>query len=179
MAARAVVLSGEQQSFDEIALHRNLLHQAVRDYFRAQPAEFRQRYRGARPEEVAEALNMALREIDRSAILALLAAIEAAFRVDYLNRVYRRRKDSFSRACRVLYSQVGHRAKLEKKLFKLWLTEGAASPCFIQHLIGAFQVRHWLAHGRYWSPRLGRYDDFDEIYALAVGASKLLSETAA
>jgi hypothetical protein len=172
------VLSGEQQSFDDIAHHRNLLHQAIRAYFRAQPADFRQHYRGARPEELAEAMALALREVDRSAILLLLAAIEAAFRVDYLNRVYQRRKDPFSRACRELYARVGQRAKLEQELFKLWLTEGAANPRFVQHLVGAFRVRHWLAHGRYWSPRLGQYDDFDAIYTIAVSASELLDEAA-
>jgi hypothetical protein len=151
--ARTVVLSGQQQSFDDIARHRTLLHQSVRAWFRAGSAEFCQCFQGAREDEVAQTLAVTLREVDRSAILSLLAAMEAAFRVDYLERVYERRRDPFSRACRALYVRVGHRVSLEQELLKLWLTEGAAAPDFIRHLVGAFRLRHWLAHGRYWSPR--------------------------
>lgn len=174
--SRPVALSGQQQSFAGIARHRNLLHQTVRAWFRARSAAFCQRFQGAREDEVAEALAVTLREIDRAAILALLAAMEAAFRVDYLERVYQRRKDPFSRACRALYARLGHRVPLERELLKLWLTEGAAAPDFIRHLSGALRVRHWLAHGRYWSPRLGLYEDFDTIYTLAMAVSELLAE---
>lgn len=103
------------------------------------------------------------------------SAMEAAFRVDYLERVYQRRKDPFSRACRALYARFGHRVPLERELLQLWLTEGAAAPDFIRHLIGALRVRHWLAHGRYWSPRLGLYEDFDTLYTLAMAVSELLA----
>ena len=35
-------------------------------------------------------------------------------------------------------------------------------------LKGAFKFRHWLAHGRYWDPNLGRKKyDFQSLYALA------------
>jgi hypothetical protein len=34
-------------------------------------------------------------------------------------------------------------------------------------LKAAFLYRHWLAHGRYWKPKLGRVHDFDSLYLLA------------
>lgn len=45
------VLSGQQQSFADIARHRNLLHQAVRAWFRARSAEFCRRFQGAQEQK--------------------------------------------------------------------------------------------------------------------------------
>ena len=37
----------------------------------------------------------------------------------------------------------------------------------IGDLRGAFRFRHWLAHGRYWNPKLGQKYDFVSVYSLA------------
>lgn len=174
MKAKRVVLSGEHQSFDDIAEHRHLLEQATRDYFAHRSATFYARFATATTAEMAETLTRTLREIDRTSILSLLAAIEAAFRVDYFERVYRKRKDPISRACRVLHARKAQAVKLDEDLLTLWLHHGGAAPGFIADVRGALQVRHWLAHGRYWSPRFGKYDDFDTVYTLAVSVSALL-----
>jgi hypothetical protein len=34
----------------------------------------------------------------------------------------------------------------------------------IDDLIGAFGYRNWLAHGRYWIPKLGRKYDYESVY---------------
>jgi len=31
----------------------------------------------------------------------------------------------------------------------------------------AFKFRHWIAHGRYWKPKIGKKYDFNEIFKLA------------
>jgi len=165
MRAKRVIFSNQQQSRDEIAEHRQLLEQATKGYFLHRSEHFYQRFAVASRTEVNEALAETLREIDRASLLALLAAIEAAFRVDYLERVYKKRKDPVSRVCRKIYKEKAHRVSLTEDLFSLWRNHGSASPRFIEDLQGAFQVRHWLAHGRYWSPRLGKYDDFDTVYS--------------
>jgi hypothetical protein len=36
-------------------------------------------------------------------------------------------------------------------------------------LRGALNFRHWIAHGRYWEPKLGRAYGFADIYNLAKG----------
>jgi hypothetical protein len=174
MKAKRVVLSGEHQSFDDIAAHRCLLEQATRDYFSHRSAAFCAQFATASAAEIAEALAQTLREIERTSILSLLAAIEAAFRVDYFERVYLKRKDPVSRACRALHARKAQAVKLDEDLLTLWLHHGQAAKGFIADLRSAFHVRHWLAHGRYWSPRLGRYDDFDTVYTLAVSVSALL-----
>jgi hypothetical protein len=37
----------------------------------------------------------------------------------------------------------------------------------IGELRSAFKFRNWLAHGRYWTPKLGRNYDFESLYLLA------------
>ena len=88
--------------------------------------------------------------------------------------MYCKRKDPISRACRALYARKAQAVKLDEDLLTLWLRHGRAAPGFIADVRGALQVRHWLAHGRYWSPRFGKYDDFDTVYTLAVSVSALL-----
>lgn len=174
MKAKRVALSGEHQSFDDIAEHRRLLEQATRDYFVHRSPAFCARFATASTTEITQTLARTLREIDRASILSLLAAVEAAFRVDYLERVYRKRKDPISRACRALHARKAQAVRLDEDLLTLWLRHGQAAPGFVADVRGALQVRHWLAHGRYWRPRVGKYDDFDTVYTLAVAVSALL-----
>lgn len=46
---------------------------------------------------------------------------------------------------------------------------------FISELITAFKYRHWLAHGRYWEPKLGRIYDYYSLYDLAYEMENLLT----
>jgi hypothetical protein len=47
------------------------------------------------------------------------------------------------------------------------MCEGCLERKLIGDLRGAFNFRHWLAHGRYWEPKLGRNYDFVTVYGLA------------
>ena len=42
-------------------------------------------------------------------------------------------------------------------------------------MITAFKYRHWLAHGRYWEPKLGRIYDYYSLYDLAYSMEHLLT----
>jgi len=50
-----------------------------------------------------------------------------------------------------------------------WKRYTSASSSLIGDLRGAFKFRHWLAHGRYWTPRFGRKYDFDSVRLMAEG----------
>ena len=102
-----------------------------------------------------------LKELDYSASLKLLTSIEASFRIDFGERVYTRKRDPFSRALRELHKTKGNKASLEDDIFETWKMHTDYGR-IISELKGAFKFRHWLAHGRYWTPKLGRsYDYFD------------------
>ena len=98
--------------------------------------------------------------------MSILAALEAAFRIDYLQRCYKRLRDPLSRAFRNAHQEKGARVPLED-IFSMWQLHSNVSPSVTTDLERVFRYRHWLAHGRYWTPKIGREYDYSDIYALA------------
>jgi len=69
--------------------------------------------------------------------------------------VYEKKKDTISRACRALYKQKGARVSLEDDILAIWKQNYPECKIAIGHFIGVLKLRHWLAHGRYWTPKFG------------------------
>jgi hypothetical protein len=163
---RRVGFSDRHLSLEEIAQHHKDLEQALRLYFREGHDLFAQRFFGYAASELAAELSERLYEIEVASAFSVMAALEAAFRIDYLLRNYEKRKDPVSRDLRALHKRKGTNASLEDDIFRVWSAH-ISPPSIIGDLRGAFNFRHWLAHGRYWQPKLGRAYDFATIYALA------------
>jgi len=106
-------------------------------------------------------------ELDCLVMLDLLASAEAAIRVDYLNRVYRRRKDAVSRRFRHLYKEQGNQVGLEKDILEAWTQLAPATKQAVGDFNGALNLRHWLAHGRYWTPKFGRDYSPGDVYDIS------------
>jgi hypothetical protein len=107
-----------------------------------------------------------IEELDKTTSLSLLSAIEAHFRVDYLNKCYGKKKDSLSIALREIYKTVYQEIPLPE-LINEWRKLFTRSR-FIPEFHLALKYRHWLAHGRYWVYPSRKFD-FASILALAVG----------
>lgn len=131
------------------------------------------RFIGYSPAEVHLLLNDRLQETDIRSCMALLAALEAAFRVDYVARCTAKKKDALSRDLRELHKTRAERASLEDELLAHWVTHHPTYKEMLGEFKGALKFRHWIAHGRYWQPKLGRKYDFTYLYGLA----KTLLET--
>jgi hypothetical protein len=106
-------------------------------------------------------------ETGQRSCLAMLTSIEAAFRQDYLFRCRKRLTDDLSRALRAIYKQKQDSVSLERDLFDAWSKHTSGANSLIGDLRGAFRFRNWLAHGRYWPPKLARKYDFEYLYRLA------------
>lgn len=165
--AKRVTFSGDHQSLSDIALHHSDLEGALAAYFNPLTEKSGSRFVGYSSEELRHELLTRRAEIDLSSSLNLLAAVEAAFRIDYLKRSQEKRKDNISRDLRKIYSKKGSRASLEDDIFNVWSAQSEGSKAIVAALRGAFRFRHWLAHGRYWTPKLGRKYDFYSIYLIA------------
>jgi hypothetical protein len=118
---------------------------------------------GKSAEELDAYFERLLDEADKQASLFLIAAAEAVIRVDFLKRVYERRKDSVSRAFRSIY-QSQHdldkvRVRLVEDILDTWAREVPTAKTNISTFKRALRFRHWLAHGRYWDPKLDRKYD--------------------
>ncbi len=99
--------------------------------------------------------------------LTILSNVEAGFRVDYVIRTKKRFKDPISRKFRDLFKIKKEKVGLENEILEIWKEEHPEFKGIISDFIGALKYRHWLAHGRYWTPKLGRIYDIATIYTIS------------
>jgi len=111
---------------------------------------------GMTPTELEAALRDLRDELDQQVSMALLASCEALLRVDFWERVDRIKKEPRLVRARFkeLADQYAERVPLED-ILEVWRDHVGRPERF-----AAFQeylrVRHWLAHGRYWSLKTAR-----------------------
>lgn len=117
--------------------------------------------------EVTAYFEAARRELDAAASLLALAEAEAVLRVDYLSRIERRGKDAVSRAYRKLYKAKERSVRLDEDLLAIWVTHHADCKAVVSEFRAALNLRHWLAHGRYWTPKLGRAYAPQDVFDIA------------
>jgi len=106
-------------------------------------------------------------ELENLVSLNIMASVEATIRIDYLNRVYTRQKDLVSRRFRDLHKEKGVKASLENDILKIWKQEQPLCKKAIDDFQQALKFRHWLAHGRYWTPKLARTYNLNNIFDIA------------
>ncbi len=108
-------------------------------------------------------------ELQFAACLAMMSAAEATIRRDYALRTYRRKRDDLSRAMRDLYKERATRVSLSDELLELWQEHHPRCKRAIGEFRGAIRFRDWLAHGRWWMPKLGRSFRPEDVFDIADG----------
>ncbi len=161
-----VSFSGRHLDLERIATHHADVEASLRLYFSSSSPCYARRFTDCLESEVRSELSEHLEEHEIRTIFSILSALEAAFCIDYLQRSYKRKKDPLSRALRMLFEEEGPRASLDN-IFDRWKKHASVSGGLMGDLKGAFKYRHWIAHGRYWKPKLGRQYDYDGVCALA------------
>lgn len=91
-------------------------------------------------------------QLNLMVMLELLATTEAILRLDFEARITARKKDSLSRRFRAIRKKRADRVRLDEDILDAMKDEGIPVAGFK----GILKLRHWLAHGRHWRPRLGR-----------------------
>lgn len=107
-----------------------------------------------------------LDELDRATSMQLLASIEATLRLDANRRCEARWKDDLSKSLRVRQRRNAN-LRFDEDILDCWGRHHPDVKPVIGELRGALKYRHWLAHGMYWTPKLGRRYDFEGIYIIA------------
>jgi hypothetical protein len=153
-------------ALEELAEYHNDIVFALKVHFgqllSSLASDFRQR------DLVASTLTERLDETDRRSAFFILAAVEAAFRIDYQIRCQTKMKDDLSRTFRNKWKSKEARVSLDEDIFEAWRNYSTGSGRLISELRSAFNFRHWVAHGSYWTPKLGRTKyDFLSVYNLA------------
>ena len=159
MANRSLAASQSTSLHDLANYHRDA-DAALRLYFTPINPDFVALFAGERQVEVDEKLADRILETDLRSALAVMAGVEAAFRLDYLWRRNAKKADAVSIAFR---RQRRTNVRLDEDILETWKVNHPQMRRLISELRGAF--RHWLAHGRYW--RVGQKYDFESLYVLA------------
>src|ERR1017187_7540771 len=141
---------------DELASYHQDVVASLRLFFDSSAPTFAARFAGKRPDDVLQELGSRLDESDVRSAFVVLTSLEASFRVDFDFRCRRRLKDDLSAHFRTVRKARKEAVRLDEDILEGWRRYTSASSVLIGNLRGAFKFRHWLAHGRYWVPKLGR-----------------------
>jgi len=129
--------------------------------------DFEVRYAINTMDEIRKMRVNRLTELDKLSGFAVLSSIEATLKVDYLIRCKDRKKDALSRRFRRIFKKKKERISFDTELIDSWAQEHPEYKQILGELRGAWRYRHWLAHGRYWLPKLGRKYDYFSLHSLA------------
>ena len=125
------------------------------------PRGYESQFFGWSQPEIQEFVLLQHEELNMLTMFELLATVEAILRLDFQRRVRKRLKDPVSRE----FQRIGlDRARLDEDILETWKRSGNLN-------VGGFRsvlrLRHWLAHGRHWHPKLGRGFKPVDVYTIA------------
>jgi hypothetical protein len=107
-------------------------------------------------QEVEEFFDWQRDQLELLTMFQILATTEAILRIDFSTRVAARKKDPLSKRFRNLHQKRASKIRLDEDILVAMQEVGVSGT-----VIGAFRstlkLRHWLAHGRHWHPKLGRH----------------------
>jgi len=165
--AKRVALSTANPTADDVATHHAIMEAAVHLYYTEASPDFATRFAFYSEEEIRAERDGNLYQAGAASAMMVLASIEAAFQTEFLRRCDARQKDQLSRELRELYQDKGQRVSLSDDLLPAWKGHGALTERLTGNIRNALGYRNWLAHGRYYDPKLGREYDFADVYDLA------------
>lgn len=104
-------------------------------------------------------------EIEHLVCLDLVSATEAFLRVDFYTKINQKNKSEIGRIFREVHKKKGVKISLEADIIDAW--KKTTGNRLFSEFSGLLKYRHWLAHGRYWTPKLARIYSFDITYAIS------------
>jgi hypothetical protein len=137
------------------------------------PSEIEKHLLGLTHDELKDLFHLYLRELNEVASLTMIASAEAVLRLDFEQRVSKRRKDKISLEFRDIRRRRGMRIRLNEDILGAWAVAGGVAKSTIGDFRGLLNLRDWLAHGRYWAPKLGQQYDAQGVFSVS---NRLLSK---
>jgi len=116
--------------------------------------------------EIEEHFEENVNELERLVCFDLISATEGALRVDFYSRIAARKKTDLTRDFKQIRKEKEGRISLEQDIIEKWKEYYPAQKRFFSDLTGLLKYRHWLAHGRYWVPKLGKDYDVESTYSI-------------
>lgn len=115
-----------------------------------------ERYRDESIDELRKQFASARKHLQYAAMLHLLTTTEALLRLAFEDLSKRKIKPAISRRFRRIGRERGEKIRLEEDILNTWIEEYPETARSIREFKGVVPLRDWLAHGRYWNPKIGR-----------------------
>lgn len=122
------------------------------------------------PDEIKGQFGQSLKELKYAAMLGLISAIEAAFRIDHQIRLEGKKKDEISQKfLQLAQEKKSQWSKFGDDILDTWM-DLPSNEQFKETIItlkGMLRLRDWLAHGRCWERRFSQQYDPETIHLVA------------
>jgi hypothetical protein len=115
-----------------------------------------ERYRDESLDELREQFASARKHLQYAAMLHLLTTAEALLRLAFKDLSKRKTKPAIFRRFRTIGRERGEKIRLEEDILNIWVEVYPETARSIREFKGVVPLRDWLAHGRYWNPKIGR-----------------------
>jgi hypothetical protein len=115
-----------------------------------------ERYRDQTLDELREQFASARKHLQYAAMLHLLTTTEALLRLAFEDISERKTKPTIFRRFRKIGRERGEKIRLEEDILNTWIEVYPETARSIRDFKGVVPLRDWLAHGRYWNPKIGR-----------------------
>jgi len=115
-----------------------------------------ERYRDQSLDELREQFASARRHLQYAAMLHLLTTAEALLRLAFEDLSKRKTKPAIFRRFRKIGRERGEKIRMEEDILDTWVEVYPETARSIREFKGVVPLRDWLAHGRYWNPKIGR-----------------------
>jgi hypothetical protein len=115
-----------------------------------------ERYRDESLDDLREQFASARRHLQYAAMLHLLTTTEALLRLAFEDISKRKTKSVIFRRFRKIGRERGGKIRLEEDILNTWSEVYPETARSIREFKGVVPLRDWLAHGRYWNPKIGR-----------------------
>ncbi len=104
------------------------------------------------------------KELEHLVCFDLISATESALRIDFYTKISDRKRLDITKDFKQIQREKEDRVSLEQDIIEKWKEHYPAEKKYFSALLGLLKYRHWLAHGRYWVPKLGHDYDVQETY---------------
>ncbi len=115
-----------------------------------------ERYRDESLDELREQFALARKHLQYAAMLHLLTTTEALLHLAFRELSTRQTKPAIFRRFRKIERERGVRIRLVEDILNTWMDVYPETTRSIREFKGVVPLRDWLAHGRYWNPKIGR-----------------------
>jgi hypothetical protein len=113
------------------------------------------KFHGLSIDELLDYFDQSMLELEYLVCFNLLAVVEAHIRMDFYSKIKKRPRLNITKRYQELFKEKKNKVSLEEDLLEILKDEIPSYKSAFSAYDGALKFRHWIAHGRYWVPKLG------------------------